>query len=310
MPIPSEEAQETPSKCVLTIITDGIGHMIFVKRHDGPWSVCAGHIEGDEDPEDAARREILEETGLTPEHITRIYESKNPNMTCYSAQCQGTPHGRNDPDNEGEPQWVDVRNGIPENVWDKLAGPEDETNVVRQLFQKEYKLQKSNQTWLEAGFMDLAKAETFEEVQHGRPDSFVGYHWAPSAEHAKGLVAGHSSGIMDDTKGLFVSDNAHSWASPWMKGSRAPSLVHGSVNIKNPYILKDRGIEQLRPHEIAKIKAKGHDSIVNLPAPNGLSWNRQALLFQPSKQIEKLTLSGKSVEDAANLEHMRLRTSK
>jgi ADP-ribose pyrophosphatase YjhB (NUDIX family) len=152
----SEETIEEPSKCVLTVITDGIGHMLFIKRNDNhKWSVCAGHIEGDEDPEDAARREILEETGLTPEHITRIYESKNPNVTCYSAQCQGTPHGRNDPDNEGEPQWVDVTRGIPIRIWDNLAGPEDETNIVRQLFQKDFRLKKSRYDWLDAGFLDL-----------------------------------------------------------------------------------------------------------------------------------------------------------
>jgi hypothetical protein len=155
------EEVEKQAPCVLTIIVDGLGKMLFIKRNDNnKWSVCAGHIENNEDPETAARREVLEETGLTPEHLSRIFESKNPNLTCFSAQCQGTPHGRNDPDNEGKPQWVDVTRGIPSNIWDNLAGPEDKTNVVKQLFQQELSLKKGQYSWLdECGFLDLTKGE-------------------------------------------------------------------------------------------------------------------------------------------------------
>ncbi len=149
---------EPTSHCVLTIIQDGQGKMLFIKRQDNhKWSLCAGHIEGDEDPEDAARREIQEETGLTPEYLSRIYESKNPNLTCFSAQCQGIPTNRNDPDQEGKAQWVDCTRGIPANIYDNLAGPEDESNVVRQLFTKELGLKKSEYNWLDAGFLELQK---------------------------------------------------------------------------------------------------------------------------------------------------------
>jgi hypothetical protein len=152
------EAQPT-SECVLTIITDGTGKMLFIKRADnGKWSVCCGHIEPGEDAETAARREVLEETGLVPEYFSRIYESKNPNLVCFSAQCQGTPHNRQDPDQEGKPSWVNVTQGVPANVYDNLAGPEDENNVVRQLFQKDFSLKKSQYNWLwDCGFLDLSK---------------------------------------------------------------------------------------------------------------------------------------------------------
>jgi len=126
--------------------------MLFIKRNDNKkWSICAGHIEGNEDPESASRREIKEETGLTPEYLSKI-NITIPNMFCFSAQCQGKPTNKNDPDQEGKPQWVDVRNGIPSNIWNKLAGPDDDSNLVRQLFEKELKLKKSNLEWLEGGF--------------------------------------------------------------------------------------------------------------------------------------------------------------
>lgn len=155
----SEELSDN-SKCVLTVVTNGIGQMLFIKRADnGKYSVCAGHLDDNESPEDGARRELLEETGLSPEYFTRIYESHNPNLVCFSAQVNYNQpiHNRNDPDQEGKPMWVDVRNGIPQNIYDNLAGPDDHTNVVRQLFSKELNLKKSESIWLDAGFMDLSK---------------------------------------------------------------------------------------------------------------------------------------------------------
>jgi len=145
---------------VLTLISDGLGKMVFIKRADsGKWSVCAGHIEVGETAEEAAKREVFEETGLQPEYLSRIYESMNPNLTCFSCQVQGIPHGRNDPDNEGKASWIDITRGVPANIFDNLAGPEDETNVVRQLFQKDFSLKKSQYNWLDAGFLDLSKKE-------------------------------------------------------------------------------------------------------------------------------------------------------
>jgi hypothetical protein len=145
--------------------------MLFLKRNDnGKWSVCAGHIEPGEEPEAAARREIEEETGLKPEHLSRIYESKNPNLTCFSAQCQGTPTNRNDPDQEGKPSWIDITRGVPANIYNNLAGPEDETNLIRQLFSKNFSLKKSEYNWLsECGMMDLYKKEPETEMSAAIP---------------------------------------------------------------------------------------------------------------------------------------------
>ncbi len=40
------------------------GHWIFVRHHDRlTWEIAGGHIERNESPDDAARREFMEETG-------------------------------------------------------------------------------------------------------------------------------------------------------------------------------------------------------------------------------------------------------
>lgn len=297
------EATDTPQKCVLTIITDGMGKMLFIKRHDtGAWSVVAGHMEPNETPEEAARREIKEETGLDVDYLTQIHYYNNPDLYCFSAQCQGEPTNRNDPDCEGKPQWIDITRGVPANIYGNLAGPEDDTNIVRQLFDKA-NLKKSEYNWLEeCGFLDLSKAETFEEIQHGQPDSFVGYHWAPDAASANALVQSHSLGKLDDSRGLFVSDEPVSWASPWVKEQKG-SLVHGSVDIKNPYVLKGKGIEELgliNKGKLAQIKAAGYDAVVNPGPSKGIGWTRQALLFYPNKQLKQVSLSGPEIEEKAN----------
>jgi 8-oxo-dGTP pyrophosphatase MutT (NUDIX family) len=151
---------EAQPKVVLAIITDGCGKLLFIKRVDnGKWSLPGGHIELElgENAESAIRREVEEETGVKPEYFSVIHYSRLPFIAFFSAQVQGLPHNRQDPDAEGKPQWVDITRGIPKNVWNNLSGPEDESNIIRQLFAQEMGLQKSEYNWLDAGFLDLSK---------------------------------------------------------------------------------------------------------------------------------------------------------
>jgi ADP-ribose pyrophosphatase YjhB (NUDIX family) len=52
--------------CVTTIVSDADDRVLLVYETDADgWSTPGGSVEVDERPEDAARREVFEETGLT-----------------------------------------------------------------------------------------------------------------------------------------------------------------------------------------------------------------------------------------------------
>jgi 8-oxo-dGTP diphosphatase len=55
--------------CVGAVVQDAAGRLLLIRRghdpHAGLWSLPGGRVEGGEDLEQAVRREVLEETGLT-----------------------------------------------------------------------------------------------------------------------------------------------------------------------------------------------------------------------------------------------------
>jgi len=150
---------------VVILVTDGVGRLLFIKRKDnGKYSLVAGHVKENESPEEAAFREIKEECGLKATFLTpvRVEQHEGNVVHFYSTLCHGEPSNDQDPDQEGKAMWVDVRKGIPKNIWNKLAGLEGDQNIVRQI----YDLKKSEQVWVEdSGFMDLSKAEQPDEIQ-------------------------------------------------------------------------------------------------------------------------------------------------
>jgi len=95
-------------------------------------------LEDGEDPKDGAIRELLEETGLTPKSLSFVAKYTTPanvELNIYSAYVMGEPHSQLDPDDEvSEWRFIDVSKGIPKKVDSKLHGPEDDSNILRQLF--------------------------------------------------------------------------------------------------------------------------------------------------------------------------------
>lgn len=62
------------------LLVDAAGRVLLEHRdaraptHPLKWSLVGGHIEGDETPEEAARRETFEETGLTITHPLVLFD--------------------------------------------------------------------------------------------------------------------------------------------------------------------------------------------------------------------------------------------
>lgn len=157
-------AGKDTNSAVIVLITDGAGRLIFGKRRDNNlWTLVAGHIKEGETPEQAAYREVLEESGLKASFVSLIREESSPEggkLYFFSTQCQGKPTIENDPDHEMvKICWLPCIGGIPQNVYNQLHGPKGDKNLIRQVFD----MKKSEKTWLEdAGFAALSKSDDDE----------------------------------------------------------------------------------------------------------------------------------------------------
>ena len=66
------------------LVSDGRGRVLLGKRRDGAgWTLPGGHLELGESPEVAARREIFQESSLTPDSLTYLTSQSQPNSTIH-----------------------------------------------------------------------------------------------------------------------------------------------------------------------------------------------------------------------------------
>jgi 8-oxo-dGTP diphosphatase len=80
---PKERARPSVTVDVVVVATAGEQrNVLLVKRFKPPfvgcWALPGGFVEPDEPLEDAARRELEEETGVVPAHLEQLYTFGNP----------------------------------------------------------------------------------------------------------------------------------------------------------------------------------------------------------------------------------------
>lgn len=62
--------QEKSAGAIIYVMKNNIPHYLLLHYPSGHWEFAKGHIEKGEKPEDAAKREIEEETGITDLKVT------------------------------------------------------------------------------------------------------------------------------------------------------------------------------------------------------------------------------------------------
>jgi ADP-ribose pyrophosphatase YjhB (NUDIX family) len=295
----------------LVVATDGLGRILMGKRLDNKlWTLPGGHVNFQEPVEDAAKRELNEETGLEPKSLTFMFEQPPqqpgaPRLHVFSALVTGIPHGRNDPDHECDDwQWIDTRGGIPANIWDSLHGPEGDANILRRIFEMRG-LEKGDRNWLDAGFMDLRKGHTPEFEQwfagsHVKDTSGAPlqvYHGTSKDRDFHTFKIGQRGAwFTADPKeaGQYAEQNdsqsyRYEGATP-VRTNTAARVIPAYLSLKNPYYMTPEDMQALntaagksssadgykRPQAqlFQQLRAKGHDGVV-------MPGNKAFVAFQP-----------------------------
>jgi len=175
-------------RVALVTAYDSVGRLLLgVRRSNGRWTLPGGHIEDGEDPKDGAIRELLEETGLHPKSLSFVTKYTTPagvELNIYSAYVMGEPHSHLDPDDEvDEWKFIDVSNGMPKRIDSKLHGPEDDSNILRQLFE----LGKSERLKADARLKDGDSYVTYEFHNESEADDFSHKSRASYEDEWKGI---------------------------------------------------------------------------------------------------------------------------
>lgn len=161
----------------LVLVFNSEGKLLLQKRKDsGLFSICGGHLEGNETPEECARRETKEETGLDLASCTFLKHQVNEDgveLFCFTGYVNGnqTPHNRLDPDDEVKEdgfKWVSIEGGLDKKYFGHLHGPESAEggNIIKQLFDLKEKVATKDQ----GGNLNKAEDEVSRLLYHNDPN--------------------------------------------------------------------------------------------------------------------------------------------
>lgn len=106
------------------------GKMLMgLRRDDGRRCFPGGHLDDGESPEDGAARELLEETGLSPESLqmlaTKDVKDGKVRVHGFAATVSGEPDEQDDPDAEFVRfEWVDPA-AVPSQIRNNLHSDPD-----------------------------------------------------------------------------------------------------------------------------------------------------------------------------------------
>lgn len=99
------------------------GRILAIKRRDnGAWVQPGGVVELDEDPRDAVRREVLEETGvhIEPQALTGVYKNMRRGIVSLVFRCRPLAGEAHPTDEASDVAWFD-RDGLIRHMSEAFA---------------------------------------------------------------------------------------------------------------------------------------------------------------------------------------------
>jgi 8-oxo-dGTP pyrophosphatase MutT (NUDIX family) len=98
-------------RAAVVLVGSGDGRVLAVSRPRPPWryALPGGNVEPGESYEQAARRELLEETGLAADRLVRVHADRHGDTTVVAFLEIGHPGGAVRSSSEGWTRWTDPR---------------------------------------------------------------------------------------------------------------------------------------------------------------------------------------------------------
>lgn len=226
------------------------GKILMGKRKDsGKWTLPGGHFENGETKEQAAKRELKEETNIDAGKLQYLVsedvntpDAGDITVSAFKTIYDGPTSVVSDPDEEVERwRWINVENGLPEEIVNNLHASK---NVTLQ----HLGLQKVEKADL---FLDLEKARTFHKYTRrtGTPGK---YRYFYTGELATGEKHEHSK--KDHVRRLLIA------LATKYKNQKIPNHYYGDIAKE---VGVDEAFVKLQASQVrAQIKRNAGESLI------------------------------------------------